>query len=223
MHLLSSSSGRVFVTMAVVTGLILTMTHEFGCDVGLDGNPSSEAGPPVRGGIPMPDQAADDPLLTDARAMAEALGIPVEEAYRRLSLQPAVGVFGARLEQKEASTFAGLYIEQMPDFGIMVLTTTSSPNIREHLPPALNPLRQSIACRKVDYTYRQLTAAADEFVGSAPSVRFDSWVDIKTNRIYLNAATNEDVRILRESADEGDFSVPGHVFVVEVGPLGQPG
>jgi hypothetical protein len=223
LNLLSSPLGRVFVISAVVAGLVLTLTHEWGCDAGLGSSATSEEGRSAQGTIPIPDQGVDDPLLTDARAMAESLGIPVEEAYRRMLIQPAVGVLDARLTQNEASTFAGLYIDQGSDFGVTILTTTSSPNIREHLPTALNPLRQSISCRKVDYTYRELTRAADEFVASAPSARFDSWIDIRTNRIYLNAANDEDARILQESVNDGRFSVPSHAFVVEVGPLAQPG
>src|SRR5258708_22490417 len=55
--------------------------------------------------------------------MAQALGISVTEAVARLQDQGAVGSLGARLEQAEADTFAGLWIQQTPEYRVVVAFT----------------------------------------------------------------------------------------------------
>jgi hypothetical protein len=219
LNLLSSPAGRIAVTLAVIAGLALSLTHNWGCDVGLDGIKTPGDVPTA----PLPEQGADDPLLTDARAMAESLGIPVEDAYRRLQLQGAIGELDARLTRSEASTFSGLYIEQGPSLGIVVLGTTSSPNVSEHLPTALYSVSEEISCRRVDYTLRDLRVSLDRFSESAPSARFDASIELEANRIFLTAASQDDAEVLEEAVGDGQFEVPASAFVVEVGPLAQPG
>jgi hypothetical protein len=55
--------------------------------------------------------------------MAEALGISVDEAVRRFQLQEAIGPLGAQLEANEADTFAGLWLQQEPEFRVVVAFT----------------------------------------------------------------------------------------------------
>jgi hypothetical protein len=168
-----------------------------------------------------PDVRPDDALLTDAREMAEQLDIPVAEAYRNLSLQSAVGVLDARLTENEAATFAGLFIEYEPIYRIVILGVTPSLDVGKHLPSALEPV--PIVCRQVDFTLKDLRTAADQFYASSPSVPFDSGIDVETNRIHLTASSNEDSQALETAVEEGEFALPAEAFVVEVGPLSQPG
>lgn len=56
-------------------------------------------------------------------AYAKAYRVSVDEAFRRLGLQRSVGELNAKLEQNEAGTFGGLYIEHTPIHRVVVKFT----------------------------------------------------------------------------------------------------
>ena len=55
--------------------------------------------------------AAGGDETQDARAYARSFGVPVDEALRRLRLQPNAGMLQQLLLEQEAATFAGLWID----------------------------------------------------------------------------------------------------------------
>jgi hypothetical protein len=54
---------------------------------------------------------------------AKQMSVSVEEAIRRLNLQESIGALNATLRQREAATFAGLWIEHEPEFRAVVAFT----------------------------------------------------------------------------------------------------
>ena len=58
-----------------------------------------------------PTLEISDALRRDAQAMAEDMGIPVEEALRRAQYQDDIGDLQVALTAEQAETFAGLWIE----------------------------------------------------------------------------------------------------------------
>lgn len=85
--------------------------------------------------------SGDDPPPTiEARpqAAADAGGVSIEEATRRLALQPAIGELGARIQANEADTFAGLWIDN--DRGATASSSSSRraanrPSVRTYRTP----------------------------------------------------------------------------------------
>ena len=67
-----------------------------------------------------PTLEVSDALRRDASAMAEELGISVDEALRRLQYQDGIGDLQAALMANEHDTFAGLWIEHQPEYRIVI-------------------------------------------------------------------------------------------------------
>jgi len=59
----------------------------------------------------------------DAEIYAKNMGISPEEALRRFYLQDAAGQLQAELQENEADSFAGLWLEHVPEFRNVVLFT----------------------------------------------------------------------------------------------------
>ncbi len=157
--------------------------------------------------------------------MAEELGIPVEEAYGYLKLQPAVGRFGGQLERHEAATFSGMYIKYEP-YGIVILGVTPTFDYEEYLSPQLEEIRDLILYRQVEFTLDELTRAQAQisrYVDRvAPDIHFESFEDVKTNRIFFRTESDGDAQRLEALVRDGNFELPARAFVFEVGPLAQP-
>ena len=77
------------------------------------------------GGI---DAAGPEPSA-DAKFFAAMLGVDVSEAVRRLELQRAAGALESTLVQQEATHFAGLWLEQHPQFKVVVAFTRDGDSI----------------------------------------------------------------------------------------------
>ncbi|MFA5761870.1 MAG: hypothetical protein WC877_08970, partial [Dehalococcoidales bacterium] len=65
------------------------------------------------------EEVTENPLLKDAELYAKLNEVSVDEALIRLDLQNAAGELDAILTEKEADTFAGLWIEHTPDFKVV--------------------------------------------------------------------------------------------------------
>ncbi|MBI5962692.1 MAG: hypothetical protein HY863_04395 [Chloroflexi bacterium] len=59
----------------------------------------------------------------DAETYAKNYGISLDEAFRRFHLQDVAGELQATLREKEADTFASIWLEHTPEFKIVVLFT----------------------------------------------------------------------------------------------------
>lgn len=68
-------------------------------------------------------QSGDTALLQDAAAVAERLGVPLNEAVRQLRLQAASGPLTDALAAHYAGRLAGIAIDHRPAFRIVVLLT----------------------------------------------------------------------------------------------------
>ena len=77
----------------------------------------------LKGGTPSNFQDNEEAVRADATVFAQAFDIPIEEAIRRLKLQPQISELDATLQANEHATFAGLWIEQTPKFRVVVQLT----------------------------------------------------------------------------------------------------
>ena len=75
--------------------------------------------PTVTGSAPL----LNEPARKDAEEMAGQLGISADQALEIAGNQDAIGELNARLQQQEAETFAGLWIEYKPKYRVVVAFT----------------------------------------------------------------------------------------------------
>jgi hypothetical protein len=145
---------------------------------------------PVLGSPAEPTLAAtaiiSDALRREAEAMAEELGISVEEAVRRASLQDLIGNLNAELEQREAATFAGLWVEQEPEYRVIVaFTHKGGDTIKKYVEGT--PLAELIQVRSAKASLAELVAAEQEANRLVQELGFpfSTAVDVEGNRVEL--------------------------------------
>ena len=161
-----------------------------------------------------------DPLVQDARVYAADQGVGLEEAVHRLELQDAVGKLEAELTEKERDTFAGLWIQHQPEFGVVVrLTRGGSEAVRPYVEGG--PLANIVEVRSASATLVQLGAAQGRATSltNGLDVRADSAIDVKDNRAELYVT---DPAGLEEALSRANVRLPSEVHVVEQDGLSHP-
>src|SRR5690606_22138878 len=100
----------------------------------------------------------DDALAADAQWYAEEFQVSFDEALRRLQLQESVGQLNAALTAQERESFAGLWIQNRPEYGIIVAFTA---NGEETIRPYIEgqSFAVDIEVRTHRYTLAELRAA----------------------------------------------------------------
>jgi antitoxin component of RelBE/YafQ-DinJ toxin-antitoxin module len=161
----------------------------------------------------------DDAVRTDAEQIAKDMGISVEDAIRRLENQDSIGRLGAALEQYEAETFAGLWIQHAPTYRVVVAFTrdgeeTIQPYI-EHLPFA-----DLIEVRSVAVNYAELRAIQQEAhqLLDPLGLSVSSGVNVQQNVVELYVT---DRRLFDETLQSANVRLPAHVHIITTyQPLG---
>ncbi len=159
------------------------------------------------------------PIHLDAQSYADAQGISLEEASRRLALQESIGELGASLEANEADTLAGLWIEHEPAYKVVVAFVRNEGEgvLRPYLQtyPALADV---IEIRSAQYTLAELEAAQREafrIVEQLGPVSIAGGVDVMRNQVFLTVANPE--LFLQAVADAG-YELPPMVVVEPIDP-----
>jgi hypothetical protein len=160
-----------------------------------------------------------DALRRDAEAMAEDLGISVDEAIHRLKLQDPIGTLGAELERLEADTFAGLWIQHEPEYRVVVAFTR---NGEETIQPYVEdtPLADLIEVRTAEATYEELKAAQQEVQRLVDELGLSlaSGINIEENRVEVYVT---DRSLFDTTLREANIQLPDHVEVITIyEPLG---
>ncbi len=132
-----------------------------------------------------PTATISDALRRDAEQMAEQLGISLEEAIRRASLQDIIGDLNAELEQTEADTFAGLWIEHEPQYRVVVAFTRDGEEILEpHLASRSIP---ELTIRQARFTYAELQAMQAQAARELGKLDFEvsTSISVPDNRVEV--------------------------------------
>ncbi len=163
---------------------------------------------------PTPTRAVSEALLQDAAAMADALGVPIEEALRRIQIGEAIGVLGDVLARQEAGTFAGLWVEHEPDYRVMVAFTQNGLQTLERYvqDPALADV---IEIREAQITLGELEATQaelNELVGGL-GVPISTGISVPMNRVELYVT---DRTLFEDRVREQQIELPAHVEVITV-------
>jgi hypothetical protein len=164
----------------------------------------------------------DKTLGEDVRSYAKDENITTEEAARRLGLQRCYADDLADLERalrnKEADTFAGLWIQNQPEYRFVVLfTRDGEQTIRPYLEDESEQFRRLVEVRSgADATLKELHAALDE------ANRLVDRLDVRTEGTGTNIQKNRAEIYVTNKARfeaalrEAGARLPEHVAVVEV-------
>ena len=165
----------------------------------------------------MPEMS--EALLMDAAAYAADQGIPVEEAARRLSLQPLIGDLQGQLAENEKGAFGGLWIQHEPEYRVVVQVTQDARRIfRRYVKGSV--LEDVVEMRAVKATLAELEqaqAATMKLLSEVGSAA-DTGLSIQDNCVAVYVA---DEAALDAKLTAADASLPGTVCVVPVGPYAQ--
>lgn len=151
--------------------------------------------------------------------MAADLGITVDEAIRRLSLQNSIGSLGAQLERQESATFAGLWIQNKPEYRVVVAFTRDGPQtIKPYIENT--PYESLIELRTADVSLAELELIQQEIMQMTRDfgLSFSSGINVQENRVELYVT---DQALWEASLQKSDRRLPEHVTAIIVyTPLG---
>jgi streptogrisin C len=173
----------------------------------------------------------DDPLVQDAAQYAATYEVDLEEALRRLRLQPAIGKLEAELATREPATFAGIWIQHSPVYLVIVQhTPAGAARSRERIQGKnLGELAGVIEQRTVRLSLKRLQAiqAAAHGVAKKQGILADSMINVAENRVELRTtAPGELTKALGTAAHTSkraaDLGLTENVEVVAVEKLSGP-
>lgn len=174
---------------------------------------------------------SDDPLVQDAAQYAAAYEVDLEEAVRRLRLQPAIGELEAELAAREPATFAGIWIQHSPTYLVIVQhTPRGAARFRDRLQSKdLGELAGSIEQRTVRLSLKRLQAiqATAHQVAKEQGIPADSMINVAENRVELRTTAPGDLTkalsvAARASKKAAALGLTENVEIVAVERLGEP-
>ncbi|MDX1417042.1 MAG: hypothetical protein R3293_22750 [Candidatus Promineifilaceae bacterium] len=109
---------------------------------------------------------SENPMLQDAQAYAEAMGVTLEEAIARLETQneDEISRLNRQLENNEADTFAGLWLEHQPEYRVVVAFTRDGQETIGQYVDEDSELDPLIEVRPAQYTLAELQADQEELL-----------------------------------------------------------
>lgn len=165
-----------------------------------------------------PKLGNDDPLVQDAITYADDQDLPAEEAMRRLRLQECYADDLAELEQRlrnnEGNTFAGLWIQQAPEYRfIVIFTENGERTMRPYVEgePFADLLEVRSGARA---TFAQLHDAQEKAMRVVDGLDMvaGSGVNLRKNRAEVYVT---DRAQLEAALRKADARLPEYVAVVE--------
>lgn len=173
---------------------------------------------PQQSSEPLPDVSPE--LVEDARYYAEAYGVSLSEAIRRLAEQNAnaIGNLDSELTSRESATFGGLWIQNEPDYRIVVaFTRDGDKTIRPYL--ERTSVATTVKVCQVEKSLVELKKARKEAEEIVRELGFNpgSGTDLPNNivQLYLTAKEIEELEIELEKAG---LALPDNVELVAAAP-----
>lgn len=158
--------------------------------------------------------------VRDAQQYAADYGVSVAEALRRFQLQDLAGELDATLTARESGIFAGLWVQHIPEFRIVVSLTTGG---KERLQPYITSrsLANIVEVRPARFTRTQLEAAHTiaRHIVEKLGLRVDSGTNVYTNRVEVYVT---DRAQLDNALRTATVRLPDNVDVVTVKQLAKP-
>jgi hypothetical protein len=163
--------------------------------------------------------AGDEELRPDVQAYAEAQGISVEEADRRLGAEEGLGQLQERLAAEEAGTFGGLWIEHEPSYRVVVaFTRDGAQTLQRYVKDT--PLEGVAEAREVAVTQAELESAQAATIGLLEELGSgaNTGIDIRQNCVSLYVA---DLEVFEAQLAASGQRLPDAVCIEVVGPYAE--
>ena len=160
--------------------------------------------------------SSDDALTRDAIPYANAFGVSVEEAKRRLLLQGAIGELNGMLVNNESETFGGLWIDnESPEYKAIAAFTSDGEATVALYAEELG-LAGMVEVRTVDTSLadlRTIQAEATNLAQGVLGIGVASDISVQKNRVEIYVA-NPDA--LDKALKKAGKSLHSKVDVVEI-------
>lgn len=106
----------------------------------------------------------EDALLRDAEIYASNMGVSLDEAVNRFTLQEIAGNLEAEIYEKETETFARLWLEHTPNFRLIVqFTGNGDETLKPYIPGKLTDITEvrtaKVSLATLEEIQKQVTAA----------------------------------------------------------------
>jgi hypothetical protein len=151
------------------------------------------------------------------KSYADYYGVSFEEADYRLQMQDALGGLQSELAEKERETFAGFWIQNVPEYRFVVMFTRDGEKIIE---PYLDgkPYAHLVEIREASITLAELHDIRGAFLPALKDIGipFDHSINVENNRVEIYVL-NEDAFL--EALNKRDIVLPDYVAVVPVDGL----
>jgi hypothetical protein len=130
---------------------------------------------------------AGEGRVQDATAYAAQYGVSVDEGARRLELQGLVSDLEGELTEKEAATFAGLWIQHKPEYRVVVRFTDRAAEARLKARVAGGPLEKVIETRNAKWSLAELESRQLDVRGQAKKAqtRLESDINVVENKLEV--------------------------------------
>jgi hypothetical protein len=161
-----------------------------------------------------PPTSSDLGDFPDASAYAQMAGISLEEAIRRLRLEPQIGQLNAVLESSEPATFAGLWIEQKPAYRVVARFTRDGARTLSRYVEGTS-LAGLVQVRPADHTLTRLQEDIELIAGGLSGAPFSAAINVQENRIDIEVDSREEIE---EYARGRGFQLPPTAHLVVRGP-----
>jgi hypothetical protein len=158
-------------------------------------------------------QTEEEARETDAQHYADAFGVELDEALRRMDLQSKLGSEGHDLEVGEPDRFGGLFWEHEPEYRLVVqMTDGDEETVREYIQDP--ELQDVLDVRTVEYTHEELLDTQHEVMSLLHDlgVRVSGGISVQENRVEVYAA---DASVVEEALESAGEELPESVTIVE--------
>ncbi len=174
------------------------------------------------GGTPVPRPLTSVPIVGEEEAMrrdaemyARTMGVDVDTAMARLSLQDEIGELNATLMSQEGEIFGGLWIQHTPEYKIHIYVTGDEERIhREYIKGT--PMEPYTIIERRPATLRELRASLQEASAlvRALGVRATVRLSVQENRVEIHVP---DKAAFERLLHERDMALPRFTTVVQGG------
>ena len=151
-------------------------------------------------------------LAQDAQWYADQYGVSLEEAINRLILQDEIGELGAEIESREADTLAGFWIQNEPEYRVVVaFTKDGEATISKYVQDGR--LAEIIEVRTAQATLQDLQKAQKDASKLVQRLGFNiaSSINVFENRVEVYATDRTE---LEEALRESGKKLPDHVVII---------
>jgi len=153
----------------------------------------------------------------DAKAYAAMMGVDIDEAVHRLSLQDTIGELNRQLFENERSTFAGLWIQHTSQFRIVVqFTQDGEKTIRSYVENG--SLADIVEIRTASISLAELEAVQTAVLLDVRNlnVPIESGINVFQNRVELYVTERSRLNV---ALKEAKIQLPNHIEVIVVDEL----